>query len=607
MSNKFICNENMYRKDLDFIKGLAIVAVVIYHSGFLTTGYLGVDAFFVINGFLIVPNLLFKPLNWGRYISWLGKRILRLLPVLLIASCVCLLIGLVGMLPDDYENLSQSVVASNLFANNILQSITTLSYWDVSNDYKPLMHTWYLGILMQFYILYPLITIIINKIWSSNEKRRLKVNIGILLLLNAVSLMLFLMPSVSDANRFFLLQYRFYEIGIGGLLGYYYISGVSISRKVIKYSAWILFILVISSGLYLNSNTIEYTPWEGTVKNSNYLIPKQAILLFTVFISSILVISRYDEERWNIWNRANIINYLGKMSFSIFVWHQIVFAFTRHYYSEIDSLSIFLGTFVLSLALGSLSYYMIEKKLAFKRSIFYPMTLLWGVVIALSLTIYSKAGVLKDVPELDIKCNEVHRGMFAEYCDRIYKYNRDFPSENGKINVLVEGYSFGRDFCNILLESEYADSINLSYIFVFEKKYLDRCKKADYIFALSSKSDIPKYVVDNLKQGCCLIGHGPKNFGKSNSRIYIHRGTPDYYDSTIKIDEGFIYLNNKWKNEWGQDYVDMLAVVLNPDSTVRVFTDENKYISQDCEHLTEAGAKYYARQLDLASILGFNK
>ena len=66
-----------------------------------------------------------------------------------------MLLGYFVMLPDDYENLSQSVIATNGFGNNILAAITTENYWDISNDNKPLMHTWYVGVVMQFYLVYP--------------------------------------------------------------------------------------------------------------------------------------------------------------------------------------------------------------------------------------------------------------------------------------------------------------------------------------------------------------------------------------------------------------------------------------------------------------------
>ena len=154
----------MRLKYLDVLKAIAIIAVVLYHSGFLTYGYLGVDLFLVINGYLITRGLSKKVLttneqhsSFKEYTEFELSHIIRLLPVLLVAGVFCMAWGYWVMLPDDYENLSESVVASNLFSNNILSAITTKNYWDISNEYKPLMHTWYLGVLMQFYIFYPLI------------------------------------------------------------------------------------------------------------------------------------------------------------------------------------------------------------------------------------------------------------------------------------------------------------------------------------------------------------------------------------------------------------------------------------------------------------------
>lgn len=146
------------RCDIDAIKGMAILAVILYHIGLLESGYLGVDIFFVLNGFLIVPGIVKAVLSHEfNYTSFLKKRFGRLMPVLLIGCIVCLIVGYISMLPDDYENLSESVIASIFFSNNILSKITTGNYWDTVNEYKPLMHTWYLGIVMEFYIFVPFI------------------------------------------------------------------------------------------------------------------------------------------------------------------------------------------------------------------------------------------------------------------------------------------------------------------------------------------------------------------------------------------------------------------------------------------------------------------
>ena len=144
----------MRRKDLDTLKAIAIIAVILYHLGVSPYGYLGVDLFFVINGFLITESLLRNAeagtVSYGGFIV---KRFCRLYPLVILSSLLSMLLGAISMLPDNYENVAMSVVASNLFSNNILAAITTKNYWDVVNNYKPLMHMWYLGILAEFYMI----------------------------------------------------------------------------------------------------------------------------------------------------------------------------------------------------------------------------------------------------------------------------------------------------------------------------------------------------------------------------------------------------------------------------------------------------------------------
>lgn len=154
---------------LDFLKGIAILSVVFYHLGILTYGYLGVDLFLVINGYLVASSTLRHPDTHLHYWAFLKKKLLRLWPVLIAACLVSLVMGFFTMLPDDYENLSEAVVAALFFAENILSFITTGNYWDISNEFKPLMHTWYLGIIFQYYLLYPFITLIVYKCAGGGE------------------------------------------------------------------------------------------------------------------------------------------------------------------------------------------------------------------------------------------------------------------------------------------------------------------------------------------------------------------------------------------------------------------------------------------------------
>ena len=123
-----------------------------YGGGGLTSGYLGVDIFLVVSGYFMMKSII-RAMRENRFSYWkyLKGRIARLWPMILITAAIALGVGAFTMLPDDFENLSQSVIASNVFANNVLSYITTGNYWDVANVFKPLMHTWYVGVLLQAY------------------------------------------------------------------------------------------------------------------------------------------------------------------------------------------------------------------------------------------------------------------------------------------------------------------------------------------------------------------------------------------------------------------------------------------------------------------------
>ena len=211
-----------YRHDLDLLKGIAILAVVLYHMGITRSGYLGVDAFLVINGFFIVPRVVEQVGTCDfRYFAFLEKRVIRLLPLLLLVSAIVMAVGYWGMYPNDYENLSESVVATSLFSNNILSSITLKNYWNTLNDYKALMHTWYVGVLFEFYVVFPLIPIVVKNIARKWGHDYIKTVVYAIAGFSAVSLVMYLTPAISIGDRFYLLPCRIFEMAVGGLAGLY--------------------------------------------------------------------------------------------------------------------------------------------------------------------------------------------------------------------------------------------------------------------------------------------------------------------------------------------------------------------------------------------------
>lgn len=125
-------------------------------------------------------------------------RVARLWPLLLFMAALALGLGLFTMLPDDLENLSESVIASNMFVNNVLSCVTTRNYWDIANAFKPLMHTWYVGVLMQAYVLLPLIYLGVFKLANGNMNA-VKISV---VAITPMSLIAYLLPAATTAEKF---------------------------------------------------------------------------------------------------------------------------------------------------------------------------------------------------------------------------------------------------------------------------------------------------------------------------------------------------------------------------------------------------------------------
>lgn len=576
---------------IDIIKGIAILAVILYHAGVAEQGYLGVDAFLVINGFLVIPKMLLaiKEERWSS-IRFLYHRVMRLLPLLLIAILVCLLVGIIVMLPDDYENLGQSVVASVAFSNNILASITTRDYWNVVNEYKPLMHTWYLGVLFECYlvitILFWIVQCIGNRKNASYKEKEKWVSVSLFVLI-IISLAVFAFADVPSGDRFYLLPFRFFEFGIGAGFGIY-------KDWISRWKGWKCRVLKLV--LYVSLIEILFV---GQV--CNRIFAEQGMLLAVVLLSVCLLFVSMN----NNWILFRCLIYLGERSYCLFIWHQVFFAFYRYIISDEWTVIATLALVLLMLASSEVSYRCIEQQFDAVRK--YSRYIIGGAgaVMCFSLVVYLRAGVFYDIPELDISADNVQRNMHIDYVERIYGYDVDFP-QNEKINILVVGNSYARDWANILMESNMAEYINISYSFDYEDrdKLISRIQQSDYIFTFCSKDEVPAFVWDNVKEPDNVWGLGTKRFGSNNGQIYNRRFQEDYFEQRISIDEEYFILNAAWKDKWGGRYIDMLSYVTDEDGLVRVFTEDKKFISQDCMHLTKSGAQFYADVIDFEKIFG---
>lgn len=493
------------------------------------------------------------------------------------------------MLPDDYENLAQSIVSTNFFGNNVLQAITTKNYWDVVNEYKPLMHTWYVGILMQYYLYTAFILLLLGSFVKEQQKRE-HIFLQIAIWTGIVSFILYWI--VAPTERFYYLPYRLFEFNVGSVFIFHKRQEQG-SRKRIRTIGFIVSYVLLLALLFTNGN----------------LIGQQFILVLAVFVSACLIYlmtsvslasNRVFSNQW--------IAKIGAASYSIFVWHQIVFAFTRYSFTKELTLpmvgcSVFLIIFLLSF----LSYRYVEKMKITKLKVM-AFTFLLMVTTGYSLYIFQKGGVVRDVPELDVYMSDGRRGIWKEYSQRVYEYDKDFTNSS-KPKWFVIGNSFGRDFVNVILESEYADSVEVSYKHRDEgyEQCTQRFAKADVV--ILSTLGLNEELVNDIKSRCNpqarLIIVGEKNYGENNGIIYHHRFESNFHQLTTKMEEGYAERNEKFKALYGNDFIDLIAMASQPNGNVVVFSEDGRFLSQDCHHFTRAGAQYYAKHMDWKKFFPF--
>lgn len=484
------------------------------------------------------------------------------------------------MLPDDFENTANSIVATNFFANNILESITTKNYWDVNNEYKPLMHTWYVGLLMQFYVLMPFILFIIGRLIKDTKKRQIS-NLCSMVFIAIVSVLLYWFSDNACA-RFYYLPYRLFEFCIGGIVFYLFGAGqVKANKKSVMsvfFSVAYLCILVL---IFVESDIISSK------------VKLLAVVLLTAIILVMMPRTEIAQGKFfaNKWLAA-----IGAASFSIFVWHQVVLAMIRYSFTNnLIKATALLAFVTIAAVLSVISYKYVEKMKKTKGAWIF-IALLFVLTTAGSLYIHANAGVVRDVPELEVVKGKVHRGMWAEYCDRGYKYDKEFTDDE-RPKWYVIGNSFGRDMVNIILESPYAELVDVVYSdsHSYSEK-TERFAKADVVFlaTLGLNEALIEDVQILCKGKTKLFLIGEKNFGENNGQVYRHRYSKDYHQLTIEMEEGYAEKNDRLKAAYPEIYVDMIEMVRQQDGKVRVFSDDGRFISQDCRHLTKAGAQYYA-------------
>jgi peptidoglycan/LPS O-acetylase OafA/YrhL len=293
-----------YRPDIDGLRAVAVLAVVGFHAfpGWVPGGFVGVDVFFVISGYLI-SSLVMDEMRQGKFrlIAFYARRARRIFPALIAVLCSVFLLGWILFLPDEFSQLGRHIFAGALFGANLLLWTET-GYFDIAANLKPLLHLWSLGIEEQFYILWPLILLPLSR----NERIRVWLIAGLFF----VSLLLnvFLVQAYPSAT-FYLPAMRAWELLLGAFLAAAMRENWRVGRAFApSIAAGVGAALILASVGLFTSHT-SFPGWAAVIPTAG----------------TALIITARQAQRKNFISGRVLSHpmavYIGRISYPLYLWH----------------------------------------------------------------------------------------------------------------------------------------------------------------------------------------------------------------------------------------------------------------------------------------------
>tara|TARA_Y100001968_G_C19450834_1_gene768473 strand:- start:1440 stop:3203 length:1764 start_codon:yes stop_codon:yes gene_type:complete len=570
-------------KHIDGMRAISVLSVLLFHAfpKIFPQGYIGVDYFLFISGFVISRKYLFVESEFS-FIDFWVRRIKRLYPQLIVCMLICILPAVFLMQPDLLENFCQSLIATLFGLNNVLLYLTS-GYWDSANELKPLFITWSIGLEQQFYLMISLLVpALLN---GANYKNFLKCLFFIFVISFGITFLPF--PS----SNYLLLPSRIWEFSIGIFFAFIYRKNVNFP----KYISFISFIIVLGFP-FLNFLEKLQSP--------------SPLLILPLFCLGLITIDKSDNNVQRILSNSLIV-YIGYASYSIYLYHQPIFAFSRLIsYERLSNYSSF-SILIVSLFIGIIMYELIENQVrltkakeilyshfnSFKSILIYTLLILF-----FSISGYFGQGWFKFRFPYLLENGLVPKGFLGGrfYTDIGYSYlYKPFNNDDEKIKLLFIGSSKVRDLINsiLLIENFSPIKFDISYIYDFD---LDQIKSKNLI----EQSDIT------------FFGLGPNSFLPGPLKMetkkiilvkyredFIYNINPILFEKSAKVRSSIVVGNKKNLSSLisirkdGFTFIDGLQAFLDPNGFVKLADNDGKIISFDGIHLSESGAQLLSQRL----------
>lgn len=366
-----------YRREIDGLRAVAVIPIILFHAGFefFSGGFVGVDVFFVISGYLITTIILAEK-EQGKFsvINFYDRRARRILPALFFVMAISLPFAWFLLKPNDLKDFSQSLTAVSLLSSNILFWLES-GYFATESELKPLLHTWSLAVEEQFYVFFPLYLMVV---WRYRKRWIL----GSIIVLGFISILLAQWGGVNKPSAtFFLLPTRAWELMVGATTAFFLLYGRSLNElvsghKLLNEALGAIGLILICYAVVVFDETIPF--------------PSFYALIPTVGTALIILFSSAETNAGKLLGRKSLVG-IGLISYSAYLWHQPIFAFARHY--SVNELTVWplIILIVLTFVLAYMSWLFIEKPFRNKRVISRKSIFVFSIV---GSTVFVTIGVI---------------------------------------------------------------------------------------------------------------------------------------------------------------------------------------------------------------------
>lgn len=630
-----------YRREIDGLRALAVLPVILFHGGFQTFsgGFVGVDVFFVISGYLITSVILAE-IEQGKFsiVNFYERRARRILPAIFLVMFACLPFALFLLAPGNMKEFSESLVSVNVFLSNIFFWRVS-GYFDTAAELKPLLHTWSLAVEEQYYLLFPIFLATIYRLGRTRI-------ILVLSALFAVSLMVAEWGSFNKPTAaFFLLPTRVFEIIIGAMVAFYLNSTTSIKSSIKDSSTVRQWISFAGLGLIIYAVFVfdKQTPFPSLFT----LVPTVGTALIILFSTSQTIVGKVLSSKLFVG--------IGLISYSAYLWHQPILAFARISYGiEITKTMVFMAIFATFL-MAFLSWRYVE--FPFRKPNFIPSKFLL-VFVLLCSTFFILFGFIGSYTSgFLFRYKESDRYLASINVNEEGKYTskraselmlKNFDPNDSRRKILIIGDSFSQDLVNALYETGFQKTNQFStrYIlsdcgnlFISRENFRDQVEKSCFkqikgwgFDGLYEDDELRKLMLitdeiwfasswkywqaERIQESVMNVARfsnkpvkvfGPKTFGNIDINRLLKQIDSERILSKGEVSNEFIRTNELLKTSLPTNiFIDVQYLLCGNEAVhCPLFDNEGHLKSYDGAHLTVYGARLYGQKLAESALKGY--